>query len=45
MVLFSTKTAPRPGEAPGRVSAGSLFRKLFNIVFHSRWERCLTLIR
>ena len=45
MVLFSTNAPPRPGEVPGRVSPKTLVRKLFNLVFHSRWERCFTLIR
>ncbi len=44
-VLFSTNAPPRPGEVPGRVSPKTLVRKLFNLLFHSRWERCLTLIR
>ena len=45
MILFSTAAAPAAGETPGRVTPKSLVRKLFNLVFHSRWERCLSLIR
>ncbi len=45
LVLFSTNAPPRPGEEPGRVSPKTLVRKLFNLLFHSRWERCFTLIR
>jgi signal peptidase I len=44
MILFSTSAPPPPGTPPGQVSAKSLLRKLFNLVFHSRWERCLSLI-
>ena len=45
MILFSTASSPAAGETPGRVTPKSLVRKLFNLVFHSRWERCLSLIR
>jgi len=45
LVLFSTDAAPRPGEVPGRVTPKTLVRKLFDLLFHSRWERCFTLIR
>ena len=45
MVLFSTDAPPRPGELPGRVSPKTLVRKLVDLPFHSRWERCFTLIR
>jgi hypothetical protein len=45
MILFSTAAAPAAGEPPGRVTPKSLVRKLYNLIFHSRWERCLSLIR
>lgn len=45
LVLFSVDSAPRPGETPGRVTPVTVFRKLIDLVFHSRWERCLTQIR
>ena len=45
MILFSTAALAPQGETPGRVTPKSLVRKLFNMVFHSRWERCLSLIR
>jgi signal peptidase I len=45
MILFSTSARPTPGQPPGQVTATSLVRKLYNLVFHSRWERCLSLIR
>ena len=45
VVLFSTNAPPRPGEVPGRVTPKTLVRKLFDLVFHSRWERVFTLIR
>lgn len=45
LVLFSTDAGPRPGEVPGRVTPTSLVRKLFDLVVHSRWERCFSLIR
>jgi signal peptidase I len=45
MILFSTSAAAPEGSPPGQVSAKSLLRKLFNLVFHSRWERCLSLVR
>lgn len=45
LILFSTRTAPAPGETPGQVSPRSLARKLVSLVFNSRWERCLSPIR
>ena len=45
LVLFSTGAPPRPGEIAGRVTPATLVRKLYNLVFHARWERCLTGIR
>ena len=44
LVVFSTHAPPRPGEVPGRVSPKTLVRKLYNLLFHSRWERCFSLI-
>lgn len=45
LILFSTNATQPRGEPPGRVSPRSLARKLFNLVFHSRWERCLSFVR
>ena len=45
MILFSTAGEPAAGQRPGQVSPKSLFRKIVNLVFHSRWERCLSFIR
>jgi signal peptidase I len=45
MILFSTSAPPPRGQPPGQVSARSLFRKLFNLVFHSRWDRFLSFVR
>ena len=45
MILFSTAGEPAEGSVPGQVSPKSLARKIVNLVLHSRWERCLTLIR
>jgi len=45
MILFSTSAAPPPGQPPGQVTAKSLARKLFNMVFRSRWERWFSLVR
>jgi signal peptidase I len=43
MVLFSTTAPPADGE-PGRVTIKSTLRKLWYIVFHSRWDRALSSI-
>jgi signal peptidase I len=45
LILFSTSAAPPPGQPPGQVTLGSLGRKLYNLAFHSRWDRCLRPIR
>jgi signal peptidase I len=45
MILFSTSGGPVEGQPPGQVSPTSLARKLFNLVFRSRWERCMSFIR
>lgn len=43
LILFST-TAPPPDGEPGRVTIKSTLRKLWYIVFHSRWDRALSSI-
>jgi signal peptidase I len=45
MILFSTSAVPPPDRPPGQVTAKSLARKLFNMVFRSRWERWFSLVR
>jgi hypothetical protein len=40
MILFSTSAAP-PGDEPGKVTVRSTLRKLWYIVFRSRWDRAL----
>jgi len=45
MVLFSTSARPPEGVPPGQVTPTSLVRKLFNLVFQARWDRCFTGIR
>jgi signal peptidase I len=45
MILFSTSARPPSDRPPGQVTARSLFRKLFNLAFHSRWERWFTFVR
>ena len=45
MILFSTSGKPDPSRPPGQVSPKSLGKKLIDLVFHSRWERFLSLIR
>jgi signal peptidase I len=45
VVALSTSGASSPDDVPGRVTATSLGRKIYNLVFHSRWGRCLTVIR
>jgi signal peptidase I len=45
MILFSTSAEPDPRRPPGQVSPKSLARKLFNMAFHSRWERWFSLVR
>jgi len=44
MVLFSTSAPPPTDRPPGQVTVTSLTRKLYDLAFHSRWERWLTLI-
>ena len=39
MILFSTSAPPLAGQPPERVTFRSLLRKLYNLVFHSRWDR------
>ena len=45
LILFSTSAEPPAGQPAGQVTLGSLGRKLYNLVFHSRWDRCLRSIR
>jgi signal peptidase I len=45
LILFSTTSEPSPDRPPGQVTAGSLVRKLYDVVFHSRWNRCLKWLR
>jgi signal peptidase I len=45
MILFSTSAPPPSDRPPGQVTAKSFVRKLYNLVFHSRWERWLTVLR
>lgn len=45
MILFSTNTKPEPGQPPGQVTPKSLAKKLFNLVFNSRWNRFFSLLR
>jgi signal peptidase I len=45
LILFSTETKPEPGQPPGQVTPKSLGKKLVNLVFRSRWERFLSLVR
>ena len=45
MVLFSTTATPDTSRPPGRMTPGSILRKVKNLVFHSRWDRCLAPIR
>ena len=44
LILFSTAPPPEDGE-PGRVTVASTLRKLWYIVFRSRWYRALRPIR
>jgi signal peptidase I len=44
LVLFSTTSPPADGE-PGKVTIKSTLRKLWYIVFHSRWDRALSSIQ
>lgn len=44
-ILFSTGAPPPPGTDAETVTVTSLFRKLYNLAFHSRWDRALRLIR
>ncbi len=43
LILFSTTAPPVDGE-PGKVTIKSTLRKLWYIVFHSRWDRALRTI-
>ena len=45
MVLFSTQEMPRGDEPPGKVTIRSTLRKIWYLVFHSRWDRAFRLIR
>ncbi len=45
MVLFSTAAPPADGEPAGKVTIRSTLRKLWYIVFRSRWDRALRTIR
>ncbi|HKQ59757.1 MAG TPA: signal peptidase I [Candidatus Polarisedimenticolaceae bacterium] len=45
MILFSTYAPPDPDATAGRVTLRSLGRKVYNLVFRGRWERCLARIR
>jgi signal peptidase I len=45
MILFSTSARPPDDEQPGRVTFISLFRKLYNLGFHARWDRTFRSIR
>jgi len=45
LILFSTHAAPSPDRPPGQVTAGSLLRKIYDLAFHSRWDRCLRWLR
>lgn len=45
MVLFSTDAGTPQSAPPGQVSPGSLVRKIYNLAFHSRWNRMFRLIR
>jgi len=44
LVLFSTAAPPAGGE-PGKVTVGSTLRKVWYILFRSRWDRALRPIR
>ena len=44
MILFSTEITADPEHA-GRVTPVSLLRKIFNLIFRSRWNRCFQGIR
>ena len=39
MILFSTSARPPEDQPAERVTLRSLLRKLYNLVFHSRWDR------
>jgi signal peptidase I len=43
MILFST-SAPPPGDDPGKVTFRSMPRRIWNLIFHGRWDRALRLI-
>ncbi len=45
LVLFSTRAKAPPGETPGQVTVGSLWRKIYNLVFHNRTDRAFSPIR
>ena len=45
MILFSTNAKAPPGSTPGKVTPLSLGRKVFNLVFRARWDRCFTAVR
>jgi len=45
MILFSTSAPPDPNRPVGQVTAQSLVKKVYNLVFRARWERCFSLIR
>jgi signal peptidase I len=45
MILVSTGAPPDRSEPPGKVTLKSLPRKLWNLAFHSRWDRALQPIR
>jgi signal peptidase I len=45
LILLSTRGASTVGSDPGRVTATSILRKLFNLAFRLRIDRCLTPVR
>ena len=44
MILFSTSAPPAAGQPAEQVTLRSLLRKLYNLVFHSRWDRAFRTI-
>lgn len=45
IVLLSTRAELPPDAVPGQVTVGSLWRKIYNLVFHNRIDRALRPIR
>ena len=44
LILFSTNSSAAAGEPSEKVTLFSLVRKLYNLVFHSRWDRAFRTI-